>query len=182
LSIFAPQQKFTKEQSIMPVKSPKELFVAMLTALRNSTERSSTIYTELSELAQNPEIQEALAARAYISRQDVAKLDEAFKLVGEKPVNWVEHVQETLMEDFRKQLAEVQSVEARRLLILAKASQVSHLRTAAYTALVAAADITGNYGVGVLLESCLADNLAFAERTRHLVRKVIEARVAAAAA
>jgi ferritin-like metal-binding protein YciE len=166
----------------MPAKSPKEMFVALLSGLRNSTERSAAIYTELSELAQNAEIQEALAARAFVSRQDLAKLDEAFKLIGEKPVNWIEHVQDTLMEDFRKELAEVQSPEARRLLVLAKASQVSHLRTAAYTVLVAAADITGNYGIGVLLESCLADNLAFAERTRRFVRKVIETKVAARAA
>ena len=45
-------------------------------------------------------------------------------------------------------------------------------------ALVAASDVTGNYGVGVLLESCLADRLAFAERTRRLIRNIIETKVA----
>jgi len=37
--------------------------------------------------------------------------------------------------------------------------------------------VTGHYGVGVLLESCLADNLAFVERTRRLIRKTIEVKV-----
>ena len=37
--------------------------------------------------------------------------------------------------------------------------------------------MTGHYGVGVLLESCLADNLAFVERTRRLIRKIIEVKV-----
>jgi hypothetical protein len=38
--------------------------------------------------------------------------------------------------------------------------------------------MTGHYGVGVLLESCLADKLAFVERTRRLIRNVVEAKVA----
>ena len=41
-------------------------------------------------------------------------------------------------------------------------------------ALVAAADTTGNFGVGVLLESCLGDYLAFVERNRRIIRKLVE--------
>jgi len=37
---------------------------------------------------------------------------------------------------------------------------------------------TGHYGVGVLLESCLADKLAFVERTRRLIRNVFEVKMA----
>jgi hypothetical protein len=48
-----------------------------------------------------------------------------------------------------------------------------------YAALVAAADVTGHYAVGVLLESCLADKLAFVERTRRLIRNFVAAKVAA---
>jgi hypothetical protein len=40
------------------------------------------------------------------------------------------------------------------------------------------ADATGHCGVGVLLESVLADNLAFLERDRRLVRHIIEGLVA----
>jgi hypothetical protein len=56
------------------------------------------------------------------------------------------------------------------------------LRIGEYVALVAAADVSGNYGVGVLVESCLADTLAFVERTRRLIRNIIETRVAARSA
>jgi ferritin-like metal-binding protein YciE len=65
---------------------------------------------------------------------------------------------------------------------LAKASHLVHLRIGAYMVLAAAADLTGNWGVGVLLESCLADELAFAERTRRLIRKIVETKIAARAA
>ena len=47
-------------------------------------------------------------------------------------------------------------------------------------ALIAAADLTGHYGVGVLLETCLADKLAFVERTRRLIRERIAHKLGAA--
>jgi ferritin-like metal-binding protein YciE len=46
-----------------------------------------------------------------------------------------------------------------------------------YVALIAAADLTGNHAVGMLLESCLADKLAFAERIRRLIRRIAEEKV-----
>ncbi len=50
----------------MSVKNPKELFVTILSQARQGTDRSAAIYKELGELAQNPEIQEALEARAFV--------------------------------------------------------------------------------------------------------------------
>ena len=82
------------------------------------------------------------------------------------------------MEDFRKELNEIHSPIARRLLVLAKVTHLTHLRIGEYVFLTAAADLTGNHGVGVLLESCLADKLAFVERNRRLIRHIVEARVA----
>jgi hypothetical protein len=48
-------------------------------------------------------------------------------------------------------------------------------------ALVAAADATGHFGVGVLLESCLGAYLAFLERNRRFIRKLVEFKAAAKA-
>jgi ferritin-like metal-binding protein YciE len=87
---------------------------------------------------------------------------------------------DVLLEDFRKELAEIHSPEARRLFILARANRLMHVRIGEYLALIAAADLTGHYGVGVLLESCLADKLAFAERTRRLIREKLRRELAAA--
>jgi ferritin-like metal-binding protein YciE len=173
--------KFDKEKSIMPVKNPKELFVSILSQVRQGTEHSAAIYKELGELAQNPEIQQALEARAFVSEQTLAKLDEAFKLIGEKPMNLTGRLQDVFVEDFRNELGELHSPEARRLFVLAKANHLSHMRTAEYVTLVAASDLSGHHGVGVLLESCLADHLAFVERTKRLIRHVVEAKLAARA-
>ena len=34
-----------------------------------------------------------------------------------------------------------------------------------------------HHGVGVLLETCLADKLAFAERNRRLIRRLVETKL-----
>jgi ferritin-like metal-binding protein YciE len=166
----------------MSTRDPKEVFVLMLSHVRQGTERGTTIFKELAEAAQNEEIKEALQARAFVSAKTLEKLDEAFRLIGEQPVKLTGRLQDVFVEDFRKELAEIQSPEAKRLFILAKASHLIHMRIGEYVALVAAADLSGNYGVGVLLESCLGDTLAFVERTKRLIRNVVERRIAAAAA
>jgi ferritin-like metal-binding protein YciE len=163
----------------MPVKNPKELFLLLLSHARQSTERTGEILQELSKAAQNQEIKEALEARAFVSDKMVGTIDEAFRLIGEKPMNLTGRLHDVFVEDFRKELGEIQSQEAKRLFVLAKVSQLVHLRMGELVALVAAADTTGNYGVGVLLESCLGDALAFSERTRRLIRNIIEVKVAA---
>ena len=162
----------------MPVQDPKELVVRLLSGLRQGTERSAKIYQELSQHAEDPDIKEALEARAFVSEKILATQDQCFKLIGEQPVKISSPLLDVFVEDFRKELAEMQNPVAKRLFVLAKATHLTHLRIAEYVALVAAADVTGHYGVGVLLESCLADKLAFAERTRRLIRNIVEAKVA----
>jgi ferritin-like metal-binding protein YciE len=162
----------------MSAKTPKELFVMLLSDVRQGTEKSAKIYQEFGQLAQDPQIKEALEARAFVSEKTLTTLDQCFKLIGEKPVEFTGRLQNMFLEDFRKELAEIQGPVARKLFILAKLNHLTHLRIGEYVALVAAADLSGHYGVGVLLESCLADRLAFVERTRRLIRNLVETKIA----
>jgi len=162
----------------MPTKTPREVFLLLLSDVRRNTERAAKIYHELGQMAQEPEIKEALDARAFVSEKTLEKLDQCFKLIGEQPVKLTGRLQEVFMEDFRNELNEIQSPVARHLFILAKLNHLTHLRIGEYVALVTAADLAGHHGVGVLLESCLADKMAFVERNRRLIRHIIETKVA----
>ncbi len=162
----------------MQVKTPKELFVMLLSDVRQGAEKAAKIYQEIGQMAQDPQIKEALEARAFVSEKTLGTLDQCFKLIGEQPVKFTGHLREVFMEDFRKELAEIQNPVARHLFILAKLNHLTHLRIGEYVALISAADVAGHYGVGVLLESCLADRLAFVERTRRLIRNLVETKVA----
>jgi Mn-containing catalase len=160
----------------MPIKTPKELFVRMLSDLRHGAEHSNKIYEELGQAAQNPDIKEALNAREFISSQILSRLDECFRLIGEKPLPANPKVYEAFIENIRKEVGEIQSPAVRKLFVLSKAIRLMHWRVGEYMALIAAADILEHPAVGVLLESCLADKLAFAERTKRLIREQVRER------
>jgi ferritin-like metal-binding protein YciE len=161
----------------MPIKNPKELFLLMLSELRQGTERTTKLFDEISQMAQDPDIKEALEARVFVSQNILSTLDQCFKLIGEQPVKLSGRLYEVFAEEFRRELGEIQNPTVRHLFILARANQLVHLRIAEYKALIAAADLSGHYGVGVLLESCLADKLAFVERTRRFIRTIAETKV-----
>ena len=162
----------------MPAKNPKEVFLTLLSDARQNTERTTKAYQEFSQLAQNPDVKEALEARAFISKKNLETLDQCFEIIGQEPVKLSGRLHDVFVEDFKKEIAEIQSPAAKALFILAKATHLAHLRFAEYVVLIAAADVTGHFGVGVLLESVLADKLAFLERTSRLVRHIIEGKVA----
>jgi ferritin-like metal-binding protein YciE len=163
----------------MAITTPKEVFVHLLSDVRQGAETSQKVYEELGQLAQDPDIKEALDAREFISTQILSRLDECFRLIGEKPVKLTGRLHEVFVEDFRRELGEIKSPLARQIFILAKAIRLMHLRMGKYVALIAAADITEHPAVGMHLESCLADKMAFVERTKRLIRERLMEEVAA---
>jgi len=166
-----------ERRTAMSVQNPKEVFVRILSDLRESTERSTKFYQELGQAANDPDIKEAMEARAFVAEKDLATLDQVFKNIGEKPVKGNARLQETMVEDFRKELAEIQNPKAKVLYVLMKANHLAHLRLAEYGVLVAASDISGHYGVGALLESAMSDKLSFIERNRRFIRNRFEHRM-----
>jgi ferritin-like metal-binding protein YciE len=162
----------------MPIKTPKELFVMLLTDVRQGAEKAEKVYEEIGQLVQDPQIKEALQARAFVSGKVLATLDECFKLLGEQPAKLTGRLQETLIEDFRRELAEIQGPLAKRIFALVKLNHLAQFRVSEYRALIAAAEAVGHHGVSLLLETCLAAKLTFAERSQRFLRELVEARVA----
>lgn len=165
----------------MPIKNPKQIFVLMLSDLRQGAEKTASIFQNLAQLAEDPDIKQALEARIFVSQKVVETLDQCFKLIGEQPMQLSgarSRIYDVLAEDFRKEVADIQDTKTRRFYILAKLNNLAHFRAAEYKTLIAAADISGNYGVAALLETCLADKLALAERTQQWLRRIAETEMA----
>ena len=166
----------------MEIKNPKELFVLMLSDLRQHEERMTKIFQELIRLAEDPDIKEALESRVFLENQILGSLDQCFKLIGEKPMKLTGRLHDVFVEDFHRELEEIKSPIVKALFVLAKAKHLMHFHMGEYAVLIAMADITGHYGVGTLLEASLADKQAFVERTRRRIRSMIESRLMEAAA
>lgn len=161
----------------MPVKNPRELFALMLSDVRQSAERMTAMLQEISNLADDPQVADALQESEFVARQDLAKLDQCFKLIGEKPAKLRGRVREVLIAETLKDASDIATPAARQLFVLSKAIQLIHLRVAEYIALIAASEITGNHVVRELLESCLADKLVAVERARRLIRTIVEIKI-----
>jgi ferritin-like metal-binding protein YciE len=144
----------------MAVDDTKELFVFLLSDLRRGAERTTKIFQEIGKLAEDPDIKRALEARVFASNKILTTLDGIFKLIGVTPAATSGGPHEVFVEDFRREFAEIQSPEARRHFILAKASHLLHFRIGEHAALISAADVSGHYGLGALLESSLANQEA----------------------
>ena len=70
----------------MAITKAEEVFLLLLSHARHGAERSANVYQEISQLAKDPEIEKTLEARAFVSKQTVATLDECFRLIGQQPV------------------------------------------------------------------------------------------------
>lgn len=161
----------------MAINSPRELFVNLLGDVRRREERTAEILQEISGAAKDADIKEALDARVFLKSQILATLDECFKLMGEPPPNTPEKLHDLFLENFRRELGEIKSAPAKQLYILARAKQLIHMRMGEYAALIAMADLSGHYAVGLLLESVFGEKLAFIERARRLVRRIVQQEV-----
>lgn len=164
----------------MPNKNPEEIFVLLLSNLRHGAEQSTKFYQEVSSVVQDQDIKEVLEARSFISNKILDTIDECFRIINERPVKASGRLYDVFIEDFRKEINEIPSPRAKRLYVLAKLNQIVNLRKGEYMALIAAADLTGHYAVGVLLETALADKLALGERFRRLMRERLMERTAGA--
>jgi len=164
----------------MPNKNPEEIFVLLLSNLRHGAEQTAKFYQEITSVVQDQDIKEVLEARSFISNKVLDTIDECFRIINERPVKTTGRLYDVFIEDFRKEINEIPSPRAKRLYVLAKLNQIVNFRKGEYMALIAAADLTGHYAVGVLLETALADKLALGERFRRLMRERLMERVAGA--
>ena len=158
----------------MKVKSQKDLFLLTLSDLRKGTEKATRIFEEITQVAQHPDIEEAVEAQAFISLKAIETIDQCFRLLGEEPIAVSGRLVDVFAEGFQNGLREIQSSAARHLFLLANASLLTQLQIAQCMSLIAASKTFRHYGVTVLLESCLADKLAFVERTKMLIREIAE--------
>jgi ferritin-like metal-binding protein YciE len=158
----------------MATQNPKELFVKLLSDVRQHEERTAEILQEMTEAVKDEDIKEMLESRVFLKNQTLNTLDRCFKLIGEQPKKLSDKFHDIFVENFRTELSEIKSPAARLLYVIAKAKHLIHFRMGEYVALIAMADITGHYGVGSLLENCLADKVAFIERARRRIRNIIE--------
>ncbi len=163
----------------MPIQSAEDLFLTILSNVRDREERSMQFWQEMSDMAQNEEVKEILNTRAFLTKQSVANLDECFKLLGKQPLQpTTTRLHDAFVEDFRREYNEIQAPGLRSLYVIHKVGELVRLHEAAYVGLIAMAESMGDIPVSALLETNLASKQVFVERAKELVREVGGAAIA----
>lgn len=161
----------------MPAKTPKELFVYLLSEIKFHNEKTTKFFQEIVPFAQEQEIKQGIEARIFLHEKIVSTIDQVFKMIGEQPVKITNKMFDIFVEDFTREIGEIQQPILRQLFLLAKVNHVIQFRLAEFKALAKMADITNHFGVGLLLETCFADYLALLDRNEKLMKHLVEMKV-----
>ena len=158
----------------MAVESPSSLFELLLGNALHNAARTARALEELGRQVEEKNIEDALMAQVFVLDSNAGLLGQCFRLLGGEQTEFGCQLPEVCMEEYRKELAEIESPTAKSLLVLAKTSTLTHLAIGEYTTLIAIAEMTGHCGVGVLLDSCRSQNKVFVERIKRLIEIIVE--------
>lgn len=157
----------------MPVQTPEDLFLNLLSRMHLAEQRQARAAEELVQYAQNPLVKEAMEVRAYLGKQEAANIEECFKLLGEQPRTITPtRFEEVLVEDLRRELDSIQSPVLKAIYAISTIRWIQDFHIGEYKTLVVMARMAERWGVAALLERNLANKLVFAERTDEIVREV----------
>lgn len=158
----------------MPIQEPKELFVKILSDLRQHEFGLTDSLNTLRENIQDKDTKEYFESLIYLTEKNVETIDRCFKMINEKPVKSDDTLKELFIENFKKEFSEIQSPLVKILYFINKANHLMNVRAGEWVTLIAMSDISGNRGVGVLLESCFTQKAAFVQRARRRIRYIVE--------
>ncbi len=157
----------------MTYKEPKDFFLKLLSNVHKNEENLGDILKTLREKAEDKDTKEYLDSLSFLSKKNQEIIEKCFNLIGEQPLPVDDKLKEMFLEDFRREFNALETPLVKFFYFKSAVNYLINARIGEWTTLVAMADISGNRGVGVLLESCLAEKMAFVERTRRHIRQVI---------
>ena len=155
----------------MAMGNAEQLFDAMLSDVYARENVQSGFWDQIAQQTQDPEVKEIATVRGYFAKQNAANIEKAFQMLGRQPGQTNVQAYKTMIEDWRKELDQIQRPGVRALFVLAKIRHVQNWRIGEYMTLSLMAEATGHTAVASLLEHNLADTVDFVERTRERFRE-----------
>jgi len=158
----------------MAFNNPKDLFVKILSDVRESEYNLTTAFKELRETAQDQRAKDILDSLVFLQDKNLATLDQCFKLIGAQPVKTDDKFINMFLENFRKEFTEIQSPVAKTVFVFAKINHLINFRISEYMTLIAMSKKSDYKGVGLLLNNVLAPRIEFLEYSRHKITDYVE--------
>jgi len=156
----------------MPLGSPRELFVHELADMLSAEHIIARVLPELRKEALHPEVKKAFTEHEAETKEHIKRLNQAFKLLGEKPEETTCHAAEGLKEEHDALHEEQPTPQVLEMGNLGGAAKTEHYEIASYTAAAQMATDLGEREVASLLKATLAEEKAMAKRVDALAKQL----------
>ncbi len=156
----------------MPMQSPWDLFVYELSAVYALEQFKSRALPHMEQTCQNPQIKQLFGKEIPETQQQITRLQECFRLLGEQPMNVTPHAITCLQQDVQQFVQQNPPQELQDLYSLGIATRADNYEIASYTSLVEMARPMGQTQVASLLEENLRDEQSSARQMEQLERQI----------
>lgn len=144
--------------------TPRELFLHELSDMLSAEHIIAGTLGELTNETQHDEIKVAFKEHGAQSKEQIKRLQQAFKAMGEKPEETTCHAAEGLRQEHEALHEENPSPEVLEMGNLLGAAKTEHYEIASYTGLVQIAKDLGERDVADLLKQNLDEEQAMAKK------------------
>lgn len=152
--------------------TPRELFLHELADMLSAEHIIAGTLGEVTGETQHADMKTAFREHGTESKQHIKRLEQAFKLLGEKPGETTCHAAEGLRAEHEELHEEDPSSEVLEMGNLLGAAKTEHYEIASYTGLVQIARDLGEREVAELLKQNLDEEQAMAKRIVDFTRVV----------
>jgi ferritin-like metal-binding protein YciE len=156
----------------MTLKTPRDLFLHELSDTMSAEHIVRDMLTSLERETQNPDVKAAITHHQKETEQQIANIDKAFGLLGEKPEKTTCHAAEGLRKEHDSLKQERPPELVLELGNLAGAAKTEHYEIASYTMLMQMAKDLGEKDVADLLKENLDQEKEMARTVQSLGKQV----------
>jgi ferritin-like metal-binding protein YciE len=167
----APIRPEEEERVLVPMTTPRELFVHELSDAMSAEQQILKMLPELQKEAQIPEVREALKEHEQETKQQVKNLEAVFTQIGEKPEQTTCYGIKGLADEHQALHEEDPSPQVLELANLTGAAKTEHYEMVMYTGLIQMAKDLGEREAAQLLQENLDQEKAMAKRVEALAKE-----------
>jgi len=154
------------------MESQRELLVHELSDMMSAEQIISKMLPELAKEAQHPELKSALTDHLTETKEQIKRLQQAFKELGETPEKTTCYGTEGLKKEHESLHEEKPSPDVLQMANVLGASKTEHYEIASYTGLAQLAKDLGESEVADLLKQNLAEEEAMAKKLSAIAKEL----------
>lgn len=166
----------------MPMAEPRELLIHELEDMLSAEHIIAKMLPELAKEAQHPDVRDAFKTHERETKEQIKRLERAFKELGEKAKETTCYATEGLKQEHASLHEEQPAPQVLEIANLLGASKTEHYEIASYTGLIQLSKDLGERGVADLLKESLDEEEAMAKRLAAFAKTLGKAAAQPAAA